>query len=51
MATLSGLDAVPAEVEALRSKAERLVACGWPAEPQSGQFTLAAGVTGPGGGS
>ncbi|QIZ01702.1 hypothetical protein HEP87_24075 [Streptomyces sp. S1D4-11] len=51
MAALFGLDAVPAKVEALRSKAKRLVARGWPTEPQSGRFTLAAGAAGPGGGS
>ncbi|MFI9586010.1 hypothetical protein ACIHCQ_30160 [Streptomyces sp. NPDC052236] len=51
MAVLFGLDAVPARVEALRSKAKRLVARGWLAEPAPGRFTLAAGVTGPGGGS
>lgn len=51
MAALFGLDAVPAKVEALRSKAKRLVARGWLAEPQSGRFTLAQGVTGPGAGS
>ncbi|WP_030872821.1 hypothetical protein [Streptomyces sp. NRRL S-37] len=51
MAALFGLDVVPAKVEALRSKAKRLVARGWLAERQSGRFTLAAGVIGPGGGS
>ncbi|MEB8337592.1 hypothetical protein [Streptomyces endophyticus] len=51
MAALFGLDAVPAKVEALRSKAKRLVARGWLAERQPGRFTLAAGVTGPDGGS
>jgi hypothetical protein len=51
MAVLFGLDVVPARVEALRSKAKRLVARGWLAEPAPGRFTLAAGVTGPGGGS
>lgn len=39
------------KVEALRSKAKRLVARGWLAERQPGRFTLAAGVAGPGGGS
>ncbi len=48
---LSGLDAVPAKVEALRSKAKRLVARGWLAEQQAGRFTLAQGVAGRGGGS
>ncbi|KOV74013.1 hypothetical protein ADL01_18510 [Streptomyces sp. NRRL WC-3618] len=51
MAVLFGLDAVPARVEALRSKAKRLVARGWLAEGQPGRFTLAAGVAGRGGGS
>jgi hypothetical protein len=51
MAAVFGMDVVPARVEALRSKAKRLVARGWLAERQPGRFTLAAGVTGPGGGS
>ncbi len=51
MAALFGMDVVPARVEALRSKAKRLVARGWLAEQQPGRFTLAAGVTGPGDGS
>ncbi|MBT2610577.1 hypothetical protein J7I97_20465 [Streptomyces sp. ISL-87] len=51
MAVLFGLDAVPAKVEALRSKAKRLVARGWLAERQPGRFTLAASAAGPGGGS
>jgi hypothetical protein len=51
MAAEFGMDVVPARVEALRSKAKRLVARGWLAEPASGQFTLAQGVSGPGGGS
>lgn len=51
MAVLFGMDVVPARVEALRSKAKRLVARGWLAEPAPGRFTLAAGVSGPGGGS
>jgi len=46
-----GMDVVPARVEALRSKAKRLVARGWLAEPAPGRFTLAPGVTSPGGGS
>jgi len=46
-----GMDVVPARVEALRSKAKRLVARGWLAERQPGRFTLAAGVAGPDGGS
>ena len=51
MAVLFGLDVVPARVEALRSKAKRLVARGWLAEGQPGRFTLAAGVAGRGAGS
>jgi len=51
MAAAFGLDPVPAKVEALRSKAKRLVARGWLAEPAPGQFTLARDVAGPGGGS
>ncbi|MFJ8537719.1 hypothetical protein [Streptomyces sp. NPDC093591] len=51
LAMMFGLDAVPAKVEALRSKAKRLVARGWLAERQPGRFTLAPGPAGPGGGS
>ncbi|MFG3266400.1 hypothetical protein [Streptomyces bobili] len=51
LAVLFGLDAVPAKVEALRSKAKRLVARGWLAERQPGQFTLAQGPAGQGGAS
>lgn len=51
LAVLFGLDAVPAKVEALRSKAKRLVARGWLAEPAPGRFMLAQNVAGPGGGS
>ncbi|MYV49583.1 hypothetical protein [Streptomyces sp. SID2888] len=51
MAAGFGMDVVPTRVEALRSKAKRLVARGWLAEQQPGRFTLAAGVTGPGDGS
>ncbi|MEU2427161.1 hypothetical protein ABZ619_40225 [Streptomyces sp. NPDC007851] len=51
MPALFGMDVVPARVEALRSKAKRLVARGWLAEPAPGRFTLARGVSGPGGGS
>ncbi|MGO4417260.1 hypothetical protein AB4Z54_00395 [Streptomyces sp. MCAF7] len=51
MAALFGMDVVPARVEALRSKAKRLVARGWLSEPAPGRFTLARGVAGPGGGS
>ncbi|MFV0131808.1 hypothetical protein ACLGIH_00725 [Streptomyces sp. HMX87] len=51
MAAAFGMDVVPARVEALRSKAKRLVARGWLAEPAPGRFMLARGVAGPGGGS
>lgn len=51
MAVLFGMDMAPARVEALRSKAKRLVARGWLAEPAPGRFTLAQGVAGRGGGS
>ncbi|MFF8939267.1 hypothetical protein ACF08O_32050 [Streptomyces paradoxus] len=51
MASAFGMDVVPARVEALRSKAKRLVARGWLAEPAPGRFTLAAGVSGSGGAS
>jgi hypothetical protein len=51
MAVLFGLDTVPSKVEALRSKAKRLVARGWLAERQPGRFTLAQNATGPGAGS
>ncbi|MFK0288844.1 hypothetical protein ACIQVL_51540 [Streptomyces sp. NPDC090499] len=51
LAVMFGLDAVPAKVEALRSKAKRLVARGWLAEPQPGRFTLAQGPAGQGGAS
>jgi hypothetical protein len=51
MATAFGMDVVPARVEALRSKAKRLVARGWLTEPQPGRFTLAQAVTWPAGAS
>ncbi|MFD5193186.1 hypothetical protein ACFWMU_34640 [Streptomyces sp. NPDC058357] len=51
MAVMFGLDAVPAKVEALRSKAKRLVARGWLAEPAPGRFMLAKAAAGRGGGS
>ncbi|GAA3828311.1 hypothetical protein GCM10023083_71650 [Streptomyces phyllanthi] len=51
MAAAFGMDVVPARVEALRSKAKRLVARGWLAEPAAGRFTPAPGVNPPGGGS
>ncbi|MFF8919544.1 hypothetical protein ACF08M_41245 [Streptomyces sp. NPDC015032] len=50
MVGLFGRDAVPAKVEALRSKAKRLVVRGWLVEPAPGGFPLASGVSGPGGG-
>jgi hypothetical protein len=49
MVATFGMDVVPARVEALRSKAKRLVAHGWLAEPAAGRFTLARGVAEPGG--
>jgi len=51
LAAVFGLDVVPAKVEALRSKAKRLVARGWLAERQPGRFTLAQSVAGQGGAS
>ena len=51
MAAVFGMEVVPARVEALRSKAKRLVARGWLAEPAPGRFMLARGVAGSGGGS
>ncbi|MCW7945205.1 hypothetical protein AAW14_25220 [Streptomyces hygroscopicus] len=51
LAVMFGLDAVAAKVEAVRSKAKRLVARGWPAERQPGRFTPAQGVAGQGGAS
>ncbi|SED64173.1 hypothetical protein [Streptomyces sp. Ag109_O5-10] len=51
MAAGFGMDVVPARVEALRSKAKRLVARGWLAEPAPGRFTLVQGVAGPADGS
>ncbi|MEV6029280.1 hypothetical protein [Streptomyces sp. NPDC052036] len=51
MAAAFGMDVVPTRVEALRSKAKRLVARGWLAEPATGRFTPARGVAQPGGGS
>ncbi|MEU4154237.1 hypothetical protein [Streptomyces sp. NPDC026659] len=44
MAAAFGMDVVPARVEALRSKAKRLVARGWLAETAPGRFTPAPGV-------
>ncbi|GGV50993.1 hypothetical protein GCM10010495_80780 [Kitasatospora herbaricolor] len=51
MTACFGLDPVPGKVEALRSKAKRLVARGWLAEPALGRFTLAKAVAEPGAGS
>ncbi|WP_413812695.1 hypothetical protein [Streptomyces sp. OE57] len=51
LAVVFSLDAVPATVEALRSKAKRLVARGWLAERQPGRFTLAQGPAGQDGAS
>jgi hypothetical protein len=39
MTTVFGMEVVPARVEALRSKAKRLVARGWPTELAPGRFT------------
>ncbi|WP_245656468.1 hypothetical protein [Microtetraspora fusca] len=46
MAAAFGMEVVPAQVEALRSKAKCLVARGWMAEVAPGRFTLAKGVSG-----
>lgn len=51
MAAVFGMDVVPARVDALRSKAKRLVARGWLVEPAPGPFMLALSVARPGGGS
>ncbi|GGX80938.1 hypothetical protein GCM10010358_38990 [Streptomyces minutiscleroticus] len=51
LAVAFGLDAVPASVEALRSKVKRLISWGWPAEWRPGRFTLAQGVAGQDGAS
>ncbi|MGW3929832.1 hypothetical protein ACWECC_17260 [Streptomyces microflavus] len=51
MAACFGLDPAPAKIEALRSKAKRLTARGWLAEPMPGRFTLAKNVAGPDAGS
>ncbi|MEU3348272.1 hypothetical protein ABZ723_25400 [Streptomyces sp. NPDC006700] len=51
MAAVFGMDVIPARVEALRSKAKRLVARGWLAEPAPGRFSLAPAAAGPGDGS
>ena len=51
MAAAFGMDVVPTRVEALRSKAKRLVARGWLTESAPGRFMLPAGVAGRAGGS
>ncbi|MGW3661538.1 hypothetical protein ACWD6R_40705 [Streptomyces sp. NPDC005151] len=51
MAEAFGMEAVPAKVEALRSKAKRLVARGWLSEPEPGRFTPANNVSVPAAGS
>ncbi|KOX34338.1 hypothetical protein ADL06_07755 [Streptomyces sp. NRRL F-6491] len=51
MAACFGLDPVPGKVEALWSKAKRLVVRGWLVESAPVRFTLAKGVAGQGGGS
>lgn len=51
MAVAFGIDPVPAKVETLRSKAKRLVARRWLAEPVPGRFTLLQSESGSGGGS
>lgn len=51
MAACFGLDPVPAKIEALRSKAKRLVGRGWLVESAPGRFTLATVAAGQGGGS
>ncbi|MFF4392854.1 hypothetical protein ACFY0G_39950 [Streptomyces sp. NPDC001552] len=49
MAACFGLDPAPGKVEALRSKAKRLVARGWVVESAPGRFTLAQAMAGQGG--
>ncbi|MEW2490844.1 hypothetical protein [Streptomyces sp. NPDC048411] len=43
-----GLEEVPAQVEGVRSKANRLVRRGWLVKEPSGRFTLAPGLRGGG---
>lgn len=43
-----GLEGVPAKVEGVRSKANRLVDRGWLVKEPSGRFTLAASLRGGG---
>ncbi|MFK0160848.1 hypothetical protein ACIQVK_53585 [Streptomyces sp. NPDC090493] len=51
MTVYFGVETVPAKVEALRSKAKRMVARGWLVEPVPGRFTLSEGVAGQSAGS
>ncbi|MFJ9713905.1 hypothetical protein [Streptomyces sp. NPDC101234] len=46
LAVALGLEAVPAKVEGVRSKAKRLVARGWLAEARPGMFSVVAGRVG-----
>ncbi|MFF9498490.1 hypothetical protein [Streptomyces sp. NPDC014656] len=46
LAVALGLEAVPAKVEGVRSKAKRLVARGWLAEARPGAFSVVAGRVG-----
>ncbi|EST18749.1 hypothetical protein M878_44450 [Streptomyces roseochromogenus subsp. oscitans DS 12.976] len=46
LAVALGLEAVPAKVEGVRSKAKRLVARGWLAEERPGAFSPVAGRVG-----
>nr|WTB28406.1 hypothetical protein OG781_01395 [Streptomyces sp. NBC_00830]WTB35676.1 hypothetical protein OG781_45185 [Streptomyces sp. NBC_00830] len=48
VAAALGLERVPAKVEGVRSKANRLVNRGWLVKEPSGRFTLAAGLRGAG---
>ncbi|MET7767039.1 hypothetical protein ABZ710_38220 [Streptomyces anthocyanicus] len=48
IAAALGLERVPAKVEGVRSKANRLVNRGWLVKEPSGRFTLAAGLRGAG---
>ncbi|MFJ1758656.1 hypothetical protein, partial [Kitasatospora sp. NPDC088134] len=46
LAVALGLEAVPAKVEGVRSKAKRLVARGWLAEARPGAFSVVASGVG-----
>lgn len=48
IASMLGLEQVPAKIEGVRSKANRLVRRGWLVKEPSGRFTLAPGVRGGG---